>query len=147
MSTGKDICAQLRKVRVLVAKANNIPYFPSKCTYEGECMGTCPACDSELQYLTEKLKGIESTGTPVIIDCVAESSIIPLEKTCENLKKIKCHITEGLKENSEINKRLEYYKSLKTSYKEDLLRESDSEKKKQILERISIINEILKLYI
>lgn len=48
---GKDICRKLRHMRRQFAKANGIPLTSPECGYEGVCAGTCPACDSELEYL------------------------------------------------------------------------------------------------
>lgn len=54
--TGKEKCAILRKIRQQIAESNNIDYFTSECTYEGnDCKGTCPKCDEEIAYLDAEL--------------------------------------------------------------------------------------------
>ena len=34
-----------------IAHENGIPLEQRKCTYQGECSGTCPFCEAELHYL------------------------------------------------------------------------------------------------
>lgn len=53
MPRGKAICEVLKKVRLTIAEANNIPYQPSICTHTGNCQGTCPRCEQELAMLSE----------------------------------------------------------------------------------------------
>ena len=55
MEKGKDICEKLKQIRIDIARANNIDYHPTPCEHEGDCDGTCPACESELKYLEEEL--------------------------------------------------------------------------------------------
>lgn len=52
---GKEICDQLKNMRIVLAKANNIEYSSQKCTSKGACAGTCPECDKELAELQKKL--------------------------------------------------------------------------------------------
>ena len=52
---GKAICEVLKRVRMLVAEANQIEYKPHECHHQGNCLGTCPLCDSELNLLTKDL--------------------------------------------------------------------------------------------
>lgn len=54
MATGKDICNQLRKIRVEIAKRNGIDFSPAECNHKGDCSGTCPVCEQELDYLQKK---------------------------------------------------------------------------------------------
>lgn len=53
---GKDICNKKREMRNLFAKANNIPYVPSECTYDGPCSGTCRKCEEETAKLMDSAK-------------------------------------------------------------------------------------------
>lgn len=55
MNTGKEKCEILRRIRQSVAKKYGLDYEPSECTYEGECSGTCPKCDAELEMLQRQL--------------------------------------------------------------------------------------------
>ncbi|MBR4713923.1 MAG: OmpA family protein [Paludibacteraceae bacterium] len=55
MFKGKKTCEVLRAVRKRVADLNGIQYAPVECTHEGDCIGTCPACERERQYVEEQL--------------------------------------------------------------------------------------------
>ena len=55
MSTGKNICNQLKEVRKRIAEENDIPLEIEECTYKGECRGTCPRCEAEVRYLENAL--------------------------------------------------------------------------------------------
>ena len=53
---GKKRCEILKGIRTKIAKANGIKYTPVKCTHEGDCPGTCPQCEAEVQYIEQELK-------------------------------------------------------------------------------------------
>ena len=53
---GKDKCEFLRGIRKRVAEVNGIPYEPRECTFEGDCIGTCPYCEKEAAEILSKLK-------------------------------------------------------------------------------------------
>ena len=55
MSTGKEKCEILRRIRQSVAEKYGLDYESSECTYEGECSGACPKCDAELEMLQRQL--------------------------------------------------------------------------------------------
>lgn len=55
MSNGKNICKYLKQVRKNIAAENNIPLEQTECTYKGECLGTCPHCEAEVQYIEQEL--------------------------------------------------------------------------------------------
>jgi len=50
-SNGKNICHALKTIRKQVADANGIHYTPAPCRFDGDCSGTCPACEAEVQYI------------------------------------------------------------------------------------------------
>ena len=58
---GKDKCEQLRDIRRAVAETYGLNYTPRECHHDGDCCGTCPLCDAELEDLQRQLreKGIE----------------------------------------------------------------------------------------
>ena len=62
---GKAICEVLKGVRALIADANNIDYRPDECKHIGNCLGTCPKCDKELELLTEELYDKKSRGSSI----------------------------------------------------------------------------------
>lgn len=55
MNHGKNICKQLKEVRRHIALENDIPLEIKECTYKGECSGTCPRCEAEVQYMENSL--------------------------------------------------------------------------------------------
>ena len=55
MNHGKTICNQLKEIRRNIARDNDIELDIPECTYKGECEGTCPRCEAELQYLEHEL--------------------------------------------------------------------------------------------
>ena len=60
--TGKEKCEFLKEIRVRMAELNGIPYEPRECHHEGDCLGTCPLCEVESQYILEELKKKASEG-------------------------------------------------------------------------------------
>ena len=67
MKVGKKICKALKEVRLQVAKANDIEYAPTECHHEGDCAGTCPKCDAEVQYLERQLQLRRRLGKAVAV--------------------------------------------------------------------------------
>ena len=64
-SNGKNICAALKQVRKQVADANGIHYTPAPCYFDGDCSGTCPACEAEVQYIESQLGRLRLAGKAV----------------------------------------------------------------------------------
>ncbi len=64
---GKEKCKALKEIRRQVAEANDIPYVVSQCTHKGDCKGTCPKCEAELQYLERELALRKNLGKAVAI--------------------------------------------------------------------------------
>lgn len=52
---GKQKCRILKEIRQRIADENDIPYVTRECSFQGECKGTCPRCESELKYLERQL--------------------------------------------------------------------------------------------
>ena len=68
---GKSICASLKQVRKRVADSNGIVYAPKECHFEGDCNGTCPACEAEMRYLEHQLELLRKAGKAVTVMGVA----------------------------------------------------------------------------
>lgn len=81
MMNGKKICKSLREIRCRIAKANDIDYTPAVCTHEGNCAGTCPACESELRYIERQLLRRTATGKKVALAGLAlgAASLMPMQ--------------------------------------------------------------------
>ena len=62
MHTGKEKCEILRRIRQDVADRYGLEYRSTDCKHQGDCSGTCPKCDAELEDLQHQLasRGIEN---------------------------------------------------------------------------------------
>jgi outer membrane protein OmpA-like peptidoglycan-associated protein len=67
MDKSKITCETLKAIRKQVADANGIVYTPAKCDFEGVCTGTCPACESEREYIEDQLSLKRKAGEIVKI--------------------------------------------------------------------------------
>lgn len=67
MKRGKKTCNTLKTIRKQIADANNIHYEPRECKHEGDCMGTCPACEAEVRYLERELDLRRKLGKAVAV--------------------------------------------------------------------------------
>ena len=65
--TGKDKCKILKEIRAEIAKKNDIEWVVKECTHQGECKGTCPRCESEVQKLERELELRRKIGKAVAI--------------------------------------------------------------------------------
>ncbi len=77
---GKKICRSLREIRCRIAQANDIDFTPNVCTHEGDCAGTCPACESELRYIERQLLRRTAQGKKVALAGLAlgAASLMPM---------------------------------------------------------------------
>ena len=62
---GKQKCRILKQIRQRIADENDIPYVTRECTFQGECRGTCPRCESELQGAAVQVPGREQERNPI----------------------------------------------------------------------------------
>lgn len=67
MTRGKTICGVLKTIRKQIADANEIKYEPRECHHEGECRGTCPACEAEVRYIERELNIRQQLGKAVAV--------------------------------------------------------------------------------
>lgn len=74
--TGKNKCRALRELRKKIANENGIPFSTEECRYKGDCKGTCPRCDSELEYLEQQLARRRSLGKRVTVSAVAAGVLL-----------------------------------------------------------------------
>lgn len=73
MLLGKSKCKILKEIRQKIADENDIPYITSECTHKGDCLGTCPKCEQELQYLEKQLERRRKLGKKVVVSTLALS--------------------------------------------------------------------------
>ena len=67
MKPGKKICETLKAIRSDIARANDIDYTPTPCDHQGDCAGTCPACESEMRWIERQLRVRKALGKAVTI--------------------------------------------------------------------------------
>lgn len=84
MCTGKEKCEILRRIRLDVAERYGLQYSPSECKHQGDCSGTCPKCDAELEDLQRQLElrgisDIDLTNIPIDIEHSEDDDIQILE--------------------------------------------------------------------
>ena len=65
--SGKQKCKILKEIRQRIADENDIPYVTRECSFQGECTGTCPRCESELRYLEQQLERRRRLGKSVSV--------------------------------------------------------------------------------
>lgn len=65
---GKRKCEILKSIRKTIADMNGIKYKPTPCNHEGDCLGTCPRCDKESEWLMAELRKKEAAGSSIRID-------------------------------------------------------------------------------
>ena len=80
MYQGKSTCETLKSIRKQIADANDIPYEPVVCTHQGDCMGTCPACESEMRYIENQLNIRKSNGKDIKLDRLASDLVYSPKK-------------------------------------------------------------------
>lgn len=71
MHNGKDTCRILKEIRKQIAKENDIAFITSECKFQGNCRGTCPACEAEVRYLEEELRKRKQLGKTAIVTGVS----------------------------------------------------------------------------
>ena len=76
MKKGKRTCEILKDVRRKVAQENGIPLVERECTHEGDCLGTCPYCESEVRYLERELSKRRALGKAVTVAGIAVSAMM-----------------------------------------------------------------------
>lgn len=84
MKHGKSVCNTLKQIRLDVARANGIDYVPAPCTHKGDCAGTCPACESEVEYLEKEISRRHSLGKAVLIAGIGLTSLTAMASTSSN---------------------------------------------------------------
>ena len=87
MKNGKHICNTLKAIRLDIARANGIVYAPRECHHEGDCSGTCPACESEMRYLEREIARRRSNGKAALIAGVSLGLMSFTATSCDQLNK------------------------------------------------------------
>ena len=89
MAKGKSTCKLLKDIRQQIADANGISYQPKECHHEGDCAGTCPACEEEIRYLERELKARKGNGFGMKVAGIAAgicATVMPMTAAAQAVK-------------------------------------------------------------
>ena len=89
MVKGKSTCKLLKDIRQQIADANGISYQPKECHHEGDCAGTCPACEEEIRYLEHELKARKGNGFSMKVAGIAAgicATVMPMTAAAQAVK-------------------------------------------------------------
>ena len=67
MAKGKQTCKILKEIRKQIAAENDIKLVIEECTYQGDCLGTCPKCEAEVRYLERELERRQRMGKAAVV--------------------------------------------------------------------------------
>lgn len=98
MNNGKDICKELKAIRRNIAMENDIAMDIPECNYHGECSGTCPRCEAELQYLEHELQLRNKLGKAAMVAGVAFTLLAgqtAVAQTQETTSTTRTEVTQG----------------------------------------------------
>ena len=89
MVKGKSTCKLLKDIRQQIADANGISYQPKECHHEGDCAGTCPACEEEIRYLERELRARKGNGFGIKVAGIAAgicATVMPMTAAAQGVK-------------------------------------------------------------
>ena len=89
MVKGKSTCKLLKDIRQQIADANGISYQPKECHHEGDCAGTCPACEEEIRYLERELRARKGNGFGMKVAGIAAgicAMVMPMTAAAQGVK-------------------------------------------------------------
>jgi hypothetical protein len=95
MKKGKHVCDQLKQVRLDIARANGIDYAPRECHHEGDCSGTCPACESELRYLEREIARRRANAKAALVAGVSLGLMSFTAMSCNQQNKADDDVLQG----------------------------------------------------
>lgn len=82
--TGKQRCKILKDIRKGIAEENGIEFITSECKHKGDCLGTCPKCESELRYLEKEIERRRKLGNAITVAGLAVGMTLSLA-SCDDL--------------------------------------------------------------
>ena len=103
MTKGKSTCKLLKDIRQQIADANGISYQPKECHYEGDCAGTCPACEAEDTLFRDAIKRTETQGWGMKVAGLAAGlcvATVPLT-SCQNTPKA-CNVENKAQDSTDM---------------------------------------------
>ena len=76
MAKGKQTCKILKEIRKQIAAENDINLVIEECTYQGDCLGTCPKCEAEVRYLERELEKRQRMGKAAVFAGMAVGTML-----------------------------------------------------------------------
>ena len=98
MTHGKRTCKILKEIRQQIADKNDIEYVTSECHFQGECQGTCPKCEAEVQFLENELSKRRQLGKAVAVAGIATVSLgmaMTTLSSCNEQEVVFGHLDKG----------------------------------------------------
>ena len=92
MKRGKETCRILKEIRQQIAEANDIEFITSECRYQGDCLGTCPKCEAEVQYLEQQLSARHATGKAIALAGISAGLFMASCSSCSINDKLKRNV-------------------------------------------------------
>lgn len=87
MAKGKQTCKILKEIRKQIAADNDIELVISECNYQGDCIGTCPKCESEVRYLEHELEKRQRLGKAAVLAGVSLGTLFTAS-ACDSTAKM-----------------------------------------------------------
>lgn len=82
--TGKEKCEIFKKLRHDIAVENGIEPENRECTYNGECSGTCPACEADAQRIEKEIGKKKHLGLKAVVAGIAAAATAVSFTSCKN---------------------------------------------------------------
>lgn len=95
MKRGKHICNTLKAIRLDIAHSNGIEYAPRVCHHEGDCSGTCPACENEMRYLEREIARRRANSTAALVAGVSLGLMSFTATSCNHQNKADDDVLQG----------------------------------------------------
>jgi len=83
---GKNTCKILKEIRRQIALENDIELVISECTYQGDCLGTCPKCEAEVRYLEHELAKRQALGKAAMVAGLSLGTMLSVT-SCDSTKR------------------------------------------------------------
>jgi len=87
MKRGKQTCKILKEIRKQIAEENDIELVVSECTYQGDCLGTCPKCEAEVRYLERELEKRQRMGKAAVFAGMSIGTLLSVA-ACDTTSKV-----------------------------------------------------------
>ena len=94
MAKGKQTCKILKEIRKQIAEENDIELVISECTYQGDCLGTCPKCEAEVRYLERELEKRQRLGKAAVLAGVSLGTLFTAV-ACDTTSKMPVSDSKG----------------------------------------------------